>query len=70
MLYKVVISFFCLNASIFIRRSYRYPGGAAGAQLQTILSSPAVTAALSLPVEMATTVLQQHINSALQVIID
>jgi transcription initiation factor TFIIA large subunit len=42
-------------------------GGAAGAQLQTILSSPAVTAALSLPVEMATTVLQQHINNALQV---
>ncbi|EFX79440.1 hypothetical protein DAPPUDRAFT_304824 [Daphnia pulex] len=41
-------------------------GGAAGAQLQTILSSPAVTAALSLPVEMATTVLQQHINNALQ----
>lgn len=41
-------------------------GGAAGAQLQTILSSPAVTAALSLPVEMATTVLQQHINTALQ----
>lgn len=41
-------------------------GGTAGAQLQTILSSPAVTAALSLPVEMATTVLQQHINNALQ----
>lgn len=49
---------------------YCYLGGAAGAQLQTILSSPAVTAALSLPVEMATTVLQQHINSALQVALD
>jgi hypothetical protein len=42
-------------------------GGAAGAQLQTVLSSPTVTAALSLPVEMAQTLLQQHINQALQV---
>lgn len=42
-------------------------GGAAGAQLQTILSSPTVTAALSLPVELATTVLQQHINKALNI---
>lgn len=42
-------------------------GGAAGAQLQSILSSPTVTAALSLPVELATTILQQHINNALQV---
>lgn len=41
-------------------------GGAAGAQLQSILSSPTVTAALSLPVELATTILQQHINNALQ----
>lgn len=41
-------------------------GGTAGAQLQTILSSPTVTAALSLPVELATTILQQHINNALQ----
>jgi transcription initiation factor TFIIA large subunit len=46
---------------------FELSGGTAGAQLQTILSSPAVTAALSLPVEMATTVLQQHINNALQV---
>lgn len=42
-------------------------GGAAGAQLQTVLSSPTVTAALSLPVEMAQNLLQQHINQALQV---
>ena len=42
-------------------------GGAAGAQLQSVLSSPTVTAALSLPVEMAQTLLQQHINQALQV---
>lgn len=42
-------------------------GGAGGAQLQAVLSSPSVTAALSLPVELATTVLQQHINAALQV---
>merc|ERR1712071_149818 len=41
-------------------------GGAAGAQLQAVLSSPTVTAALALPVELATTVLQQHINAALQ----
>ena len=41
-------------------------GGGAGPKLQAILISPAVTAALSLPVEMATTVLQQHINDGLQ----
>ena len=46
-----------------------FKGGAAGAQLQAILSSPNVTAALSLPVELATNVLQQHINQALQVTI-
>ena len=41
-------------------------GVRAGVQLQAILSSPAVTAAFSLPIEMATTVLQQHISNALQ----
>ena len=43
-------------------------GGAAGQKLQAVLSSPTVTAALALPVELATNVLQQHINAALQVL--
>merc|ERR1712071_539582 len=41
-------------------------GGEAGKKLQAVLSSPTVTAALALPVELATNVLQQHINAALQ----
>ena len=45
-------------------------GGTAGVLLQAILSSPPVIAPLSLPVEMATAVLQQHINIALHVLSD
>jgi len=41
-------------------------GGTAGAQLQSVLSSPAVTAALQLPVEIATSVLQTQIDNALR----
>merc|ERR1712071_205780 len=41
-------------------------GGEAGKKLQAVLSSPTVTAALALPVELATNILQQHINAALQ----
>lgn len=50
-----------------IKETFASLGGSAGAQLQAVLSSPTVTAALSLPVDIATTVLQQHINAALNV---
>ncbi len=45
-----------------------FAGGAAGAQLQSVLSSPAVTAALQLPVDIATSVLQTQIDNALRVV--
>lgn len=38
----------------------------AGNQLQQILTGPIITAAMGLPAEYATTLLQQHVNSTLQ----
>lgn len=38
----------------------------AGNQLQQILTGPVITAAMGLPAEFATTLLQQHVNSTLQ----
>jgi len=45
-------------------------GGTAGPKLKKIISSPSVTSALALPVEIATAVLQQHIITAFHVKLD
>jgi len=47
--------------------SYTLQGGTAGAQLKSVLSSPTFTAALSLPVEISQTLIQQHINQAFKI---
>ena len=59
--------FFLTLREIFILSLDASSGGTAGAQLQSVLSSPAVTAALQLPVEIATSVLQTQIDNALRV---
>lgn len=37
-----------------------------GNQLHTILTGPVITAAMGLPANLASTLLQQHVNSTLQ----
>lgn len=38
----------------------------AGNQLHTILTGPVITAAMGLPANLASTLLQQHVNATLQ----
>jgi hypothetical protein len=47
--------------------AYTLQGGTAGVQLKSVLSSPTFTAALSLPVEMSQTLIQQHIYQAFKI---
>lgn len=54
---KKKIIFWKLNNTLYVL---------VGNQLHTILTGPVITAAMGLPANLASTLLQQHVNSTLQ----